>query len=372
VKKTQTSLPRNNSLVTGPLGNGVIAELLARAAEGEEGHRARALRRAARAALLWPQEAGDLLAAGRPLTELRGVGPWVADRLRAWIREPPNVPASPESRRGFMTLVEARRVLAAEPDPPRPRGDLQMHTTWSDGAASLEEMTDAASALGHRYVAVTDHSVGLPIARGMDEATLLRQGVEIDRVNEVHVQAGFRALRSIEMNLSPDGEGDMDPEVLRGLDLVLGAFHSSLRTTEDQTDRYLAAVRNPTVHVLAHPRGRRWNARAGLRADWPRVFAAAAAAGTAMEIDAYPDRQDLQVDLLEVAREAGAWISIGTDAHHPNELAFLELGVAAAVRAGVPPARILNLLSADDVVAWAGAKAKAFDFGPGLLPPPPG
>lgn len=342
--------------MNGPPGNGTLAEFLAVAAEREDGHRARALRRASRAALLWPQEALELVAAGRPLTELRAVGPWVAERLRAWIQEPRGAPPPPEVRRGFLTLAAARATLAAAPDPPRPRGDLQMHTTWSDGAASLPEMIAAARGVGHEYVGVTDHSVGLPIARGMDEATLLRQGVEIDRANEEHVETGFRVLRSIEMNLSPAGEGDVDPRVLRGLDLVLGAFHSRLRTTDDQTERYLAAVANPTVHVLAHPRGRRWNSRPGLRADWPRVFAAAQRAGTALEIDAYPDRQDLQVDLLEIARDAGAWISMGTDAHHPDELAFLELGVAAAVRARVPRARILNLFSADEVIAWAATK----------------
>jgi histidinol phosphatase-like PHP family hydrolase len=340
----------------GTISNGQLAELLARAADAEEGHRARALRRAGGAALRWPEEAAAILAAGRSLLDLRSVGPWVARRLTEWLKEPPAVPSPPELRSGFMTRTEARKVLAAEPDAPRLRGDLQMHTTWSDGAAPLDEMTGRAAALGHEYVAVTDHSVGLPIAGGMDEATLLRQGVEIDQANERLATSGFRILRSIEMNLSPAGEGDMDPDLLRDLDLVLGAFHSKLRTTEDQTDRYLAAVRNPTVHVLAHPRGRRWNARAGLRADWPRVFGAAATAGTAMEIDAFPDRQDLQVDLLEVARETGVWISIGTDAHHPEELEFLELGLAAAVRARVPTERILNLRSVDEVIAWAAAK----------------
>jgi DNA polymerase (family 10) len=229
-----------------------------------------------------------------------------------------------------------------------------MHTTWSDGAVSLEEMVERSAELGHEYVSVTDHSVGLPIARGMDEATLLRQGVEIDRVNDA--DRGLRVLRSIEMNLDPSGEGDMDPEVLRNLDLVLGAFHSKLRTADDQTDRYLAAVRNPTVHVLAHPRGRRWDARPGLRADWPRVIEAAAESGTALEIDAFPDRQDLQVDLLELARETDVWISIGSDAHRPDELSHLELGVAAAVRARIPASRILNRLPPEELAAWAAAK----------------
>jgi histidinol phosphatase-like PHP family hydrolase len=145
----------------------------------------------------------------------------------------------------------------------------------------------------------------------------------------------------------------MDPGVLAGLDLVLGAFHSKLRVTEDQTERYLAAVRNPTVHVLAHPRGRRWNARPGLRADWARVFDAAARSGTALEIDAFPDRQDLPVSLVEVARDQGAWLSIGTDAHHPRELEYLELGVATAIAAGFPRQRILNGMPPDEIRAWA-------------------
>jgi histidinol phosphatase-like PHP family hydrolase len=334
--------------------NGILAELLAGAAEGEEGHRRRALRRAGRAALLWPEEAADLDRAGRPLTELRAVGPWVADRIRGWLDDPPDAPQPPEARRGFLTRAEARRILAEHPSAPRARADLQMHSTWSDGAVSIEEMVARSASLGREYVSITDHSVGLPIAGGMDEATLLRQGVEIDLLNAAG--AGPRILRSIEMNLSPEGEEDMDPGVLRGLDLVLGAFHSKLRLTEDQTDRYLAAVRNPTVHVLAHPRGRRWGTRPGLRADWPRVFEAAAEAGTALEIDAFPDRQDLQVELLELAREAGVWISMGSDAHRPDELDHLEIGEAAALRAGIPPDRILNLLAADEVVAWAEAK----------------
>jgi histidinol phosphatase-like PHP family hydrolase len=332
----------------------MLAELLAQAAEAEEGHRRRALRRAGRAAMLWPEEAADLDRAGRPLTELRGVGPWVADRIRRWLDEPPDVPDPPEVRRGFMTMAEARRILAAHPSAPRARADLQMHTTWSDGTVSIEEMAARSAALGREFVAITDHSVGLPIAGGMDEATLLRQGLEIDRLN---TEGGRpRILRSIEMNLSPEGQGDMDPGILGGLDLVLGAFHSQLRRTEDQTERYLAAVRNPTVHVLAHPRGRRWGSRPGLRADWPRVFAAAAEAGTALEIDAFPDRQDLQAELLELAREAGAWISIGSDAHTPDELDHLELGEAAALRTGIPHVRVLNLRSADEVLAWAAAK----------------
>jgi histidinol phosphatase-like PHP family hydrolase len=337
------------------LTNADLAELLAVAAEREDAHRARALRRASRAALQWPEEAFDA-AEREGLTDLRAVGPWVARIIEEWLDRPPDVPEPPESRRGFLTATEVQRLLDGHAGWEDVfRTDLQMHTTWSDGRLSLEEMAASAAAQGRRVVAVTDHSKGLPIARGMDEATLLRQGEAIDQLNRqlAGTDGSPLLLRSIEMNLSPEGEGDMDPEVLAGLDLVLGAFHSRLRVTEDQTDRYLAAVRNPTVHVLAHPRGRRWNARAGLRADWPRVFAAAAEAGTALEIDAFPDRQDLQVGFIEIARDAGCWISIGTDAHQGHELAHLDLGVAAAVAAGFARDRILNALSPDRIRAWA-------------------
>lgn len=303
-----------------------------------------------------------MISAGRPLTDLRTVGRWVAGILLEWFDSPPEVPDPPEYRRGFMTMAEARSILAAAPAGlERLRGDLQMHTTWSDGSLPVAEMAEHAAAMGHGYAAVTDHSKGLPIARGMDETTLLREMEEIERVNREFAASGrdFRLLRSIEMNLSPDGQGDMDPNVLRELDLVLGAFHSKLRESEDQTDRYLAAVRNPDIHVLAHPRGRRWNARKGLFADWPRVFRAAAESGVAVEIDAFPDRQDLQVELLEMARDTAVWISIGTDAHHPAELAYIELGLAAAARAAIPPDRILNFLSLEDLLAWSRNRMSA-------------
>jgi len=339
------------------LSNGAIAELLARASETEEApHRQRALRRASRAALQWPEEAAALAVSGRSLTELGAVGPWTARMIHGWFDEsPPSEDWEPPPlRRGFLTLAEVRAALAAHPEYAEGvRGDLQMHTTYSDGRATLRDMAAAAAARGHEFVAVTDHSVGLPIANGMDESRLAVELADIDAANAELVSRGerLRLLKSLEMNLSPEGEGDMEPEALAQLDLVLGAFHSKLRVAEDQTERYLAAVRNPEVTVLAHPRCRMWNRRLGLHADWPRVFDAAAEAGTALEIDAHLSRQDLDVELLELAREAGCAISIGTDAHHPDELRFLEYGLAAAALAGVPRERILNFMPLEDLLA---------------------
>ncbi|HEX2089432.1 MAG TPA: PHP domain-containing protein [Actinomycetota bacterium] len=340
-----------------PLSNGQIAELLATAAEEQEGHRRRALGRAARAAAFyWPEEAAALHSQGRSLTELTSVGPWLARQIAAWFDDPPEVPDPPPLRRGFLTLAEVRTTLSQNPDwAPSLRADLQMHTTYSDGKAPLPEMVSEARTYGYEHVAITDHSKGLPIARGMDEARLAAQGFEIGRMNEDLESSGdgFRILRAIEMNISPEGEGDMDLEALRALDLVLGAFHSKLRVTEDQTDRYVAALRNPTLNVLAHPRGRRFGVRLGLQADWQRVFEAAVVEDKALEIDGFPDRQDLDVELLQLAREVGVRISIGTDAHSTAELRFMEYGLAAAIRAGIPRERILNYLPRDQLLAWA-------------------
>ncbi|HEX9410177.1 MAG TPA: PHP domain-containing protein [Actinomycetota bacterium] len=350
----------------GSLTNAQLAELLARGAEDEPSgtNRHKALLRASRAALFWPEEAADVVGQDRPLTELRAVGPWLSGVIGAWLGsaggEPPDPVPAPEVRRGFLTLAEVRATLAEHPEwRAALRADLQMHTTFSDGKASLREMAaTCAEVHGYRQVAVTDHSKGLPIALGMDEARLAVQGEEVRAVNaELEAQgADLRVLHGLEMNLSPEGEGDMDPGALRSLDLVLGAFHSKLRLTDDQTERYLAALRNPTFHVLAHPRGRRWGARVGLRADWPTVFEEAAAQGKALEIDAYPDRQDLDVELLRLAREAGAWISIGTDAHHPRELQSMEFGLAAAIRAGIPRERILNFLPRGELMVWTASR----------------
>ncbi|MFL5798626.1 MAG: PHP domain-containing protein [Actinomycetota bacterium] len=338
------------------LSNGQLSELLGLQSEREEApHRRRALHRASRAALFWEEEAAVLVAEGRSPTELPGVGPWVERFVLEWLGDPPSeMPEPPAMRRGFLTMAEVRSTPGVDEWRRAVRADLQMHTTYSDGKVPLEGMVEAAAARGHSFVAITDHSVGLPIANGMSEERLAAQAEHIARLNG-DLGGDIRVLHSIEMNLSPEGEGDMDPLVLARLDLVLGAFHSKLRLTEDQTDRYLAAVRNPTVHVLAHPRTRMFNRRKGLDADWPRVFAEAAALDKAVEIDANPHRQDLDVVRLEQARDAGVRISIGTDAHSIGELDFLDFGLASAIRAGIDRDRILNFMPVQGVLDWARA-----------------
>jgi len=335
------------------LTNSDLAELLARRAEQSEGLRQRVFRRAARSAFLWPEEAADLLTAGRSLVELKSIGPFLAREIETWLNQPPDKILPPPLRRDFLTLAEARRILAAHPDWKRQlRGDLQMHSQWSDGSGTVAEMATAAEERGYEYIAITDHSKGLKIAGGIDEAALARQGEEIRAWNEAHANSRLRVLRSIELNLNPGGEGDMELQSLGGLDLVLGSFHSSLRTREDQTERYLAALRNSHLHILGHPRGRIYNFRLGLKADWSRVFAEAARIDRALEIDCYPDRQDLNLALLKLARKEGARISLGTDAHHSWQLEFIELGLAAALKARLSADRIVNFLHLPDLQRW--------------------
>ena len=144
----------------------------------------------------------------------------------------------------------------------------------------------------------------------------------------------------------------MDPKALAKLDIVLGSFHSVLRVKHDQTARYLAALRNPDIQTLGHPRGRIYNYRLGLKADWSRVFAEATKLDKAVEIDCYPDRQDLNLTLLKIARREGVRISLGADAHHPWQLEFIELGLAAALKAKIPAERIINFMPATELKRW--------------------
>lgn len=215
-------------------------------------------------------------------------------------------------------------------------------------------MAEAGRERNYQYIAITDHSKGLKIAGGIDEEQVAEQAAEIAQVNERNVGGETTVLHSIELNLNPKGDGDMEAGCLAKLDLVLGSFHSSLRVKEDQTERYLAALRNPTVQILGHPRGRIYNYRLGLTADWSRVFAEAAQLDKAVEIDCFPDRQDLNVELLGLARAAGTRVSLGTDSHHAWQLAFIELGLAAALQAGIAAERILNFIPLREIKESVG------------------
>lgn len=225
------------------VSNADLADLLADLAEEESGVRQKALKRAARSAFLWPEEAAELLASGRSLTELHGVGPFIGQELRKAIENPPaRASARNPVRRDFLTRAEAKTILARDPGwLKRLRGDLHMHSTWSDGSGSIAEMAEAGRAAGYEYIAITDHAKGLKIAGGIDEVQVAEQTKEIALAN-TEPGAGLTVLHSIELNLNPKGEGDMSAECLGQLDLVLASFHSALRLKEDQTEmRHLPA-----------------------------------------------------------------------------------------------------------------------------------
>jgi histidinol phosphatase-like PHP family hydrolase len=342
--------PPDNPISVENLENQTIAEMLARQAEETPPPAQRALRRASRRAFLWEIEAYELGREGRSLTELSGVGPYIEKLISRWIDKPPqNVQPDP-LRAGFLTLCQARRLLAKKPAWLRNvKGDLQMHTNWSDGEGTIEEMAGAARARNYEYIAITDHTKGLKIAGGINEEQVEQQGKEIAVVS---ANSSVALLRSVEMNLNPQGRGDMDSSCLRKLDIVLGCFHSSLRKADDQTERYIAALRNPDIQILGHPRGRIYNFRSGLNGDWEKVFGVAAELDKAVEIDGYPDRQDLSVELLRIAKKAGCKISFGTDSHGPSQLRFMEFSAAAALSAGIKPESILNFMPKEELLGW--------------------
>lgn len=345
----------HHSAVTSPPTNGQIAELLGQRGDATEGPRQRAYYRSSAAAFVWPEEAAEVHADGRPLTELRYVGDRLAARIAGWIEDPPEIPDPPERRRGFLTFTEVMEQLDRAPEWQADlTGDLQMHTTYSDGLSSVDEMADACAARGYSYIAITDHSTGQRVPRGMTEEEIASQWDEIGRYNR---DGDIRVLRAIEMNLYEGGRGALETAALSGFELVIGSFHSQLRVTEDETDRYLGALRNPDVDIIGHPRGRMYNRRGGLHADWEKVFEVAVELDKALEINANPARQDLQVEILELAARMGIRLSIGTDSHSIPELDFVVFSLGAALKAGVKRNRILNYMTVEDVLKWRAEHA---------------
>src|SRR5689334_6674050 len=186
--------------------NAQIAELLALEATRAKMPAQKALRRASRRALFWEEEAAEIERGGRHLTELTAVGPYIGKLISGWLIDPPVVPPVPEIRRGFLTRTQARALLASKPSWLKGiRGDLQMHTSWSDGEGTIAEMAAAALERGYEYIAITDHSKGLKIAGGIDEEGLRSQAEEIAEVNEKMRRSGHKlvVLRSVELNLNP-------------------------------------------------------------------------------------------------------------------------------------------------------------------------
>ena len=259
-------------------------------------------------------------------------------------------------RAHYLSRARVRAINAdASLDGPRLadyRGDLQMHSTWSDGSQTLEAIVEAGRSRGYAWSAVTDHSGGLPIANGLSPARFAAQRAEIDRLNRDGGGA-FRLLAGVEANIRADGTVDIEPADRPLFDIVVAAPHAVLRSAADQTPRMLAAVEAPGVHVLGHPRGRMFGSRPGVTADWPRVFAAAAAAGVAIEIDGDPARQDVDYDLARAADAAGCLFALDTDAHAVSQWRYAEIAIAHARLAGIDADRVVNTWPLDRLLEWA-------------------
>lgn len=265
-----------------------------------------------------------------------------------------------EWRAHFLSRAAMRRALA-DPTLKGPRrsdyhGDLQMHSTWSDGSQTLEDIIAVGISRGYRFSAVTDHSAGLPIAKGVSMERFAEQHRQIDRLNAEHA-GRFTLLRGVEANIRADGEVDVGLSDRRQFDIVVAAPHSSLRTAATQTDRMLAAVSGPAVHILGHPRGRMFGSRPGVAADWARVFAAAARSGVAIEIDGDPARQDVDYVLARPALDAGCLFALDSDAHGVGQWSYAETAIAHARLAGVPAERVINCWPLERLREWAAARS---------------
>jgi histidinol phosphatase-like PHP family hydrolase len=231
------------------------------------------------------------------------------------------------------------------------KGDLQMHSVWSDGSQTFEQIVEAGLSRGYEFCGVTDHSYGLKIAHGVSMADLKKQHKEIDDINRKY-RGRFRLIKGIEANIRADGSIDMTADELSELELVVAAPHSGLRTAADQTMRMKTAVQTPGVHILGHPRGRMYGSRPGVSADWDAVFAAAVRARVAIEIDGDPSRQDVDYDLAKRAVKAGCLFALDSDAHSAEELMYAETAIAHARLAGVPTDRVINCWPVERLLAW--------------------
>jgi putative hydrolase len=266
-----------------------------------------------------------------------------------------------------------RRLEAAEPASMAPegatqaaaalraalRGDCHSHSDWSDGGCPIEEMAAVARELGHDYLALTDHSPRLTVARGLS-AQRLRQ--QLDVVAELNADlAPFRILTGIEVDILDDGTLDQSDELLAALDIVVASVHSQLRMPAEQmTRRMVAAVTNPHVDVLGHCTGRLVTGtrrRPESQFDADAVLTTCARHGVAVEINSRPERLDPPKRLLRRAVEAGCLLAIDSDAHAPGQLDWQRYGCERAAACGVPVAQVVNTWPVDELLSWAASHA---------------
>jgi putative hydrolase len=235
-------------------------------------------------------------------------------------------------------------------------GDCHSHSDWSDGGSPIQEMAEAARQLGHRYLALTDHSPRLTVAHGLNPERLLAQLEVVAEVNEQ--LAPFRLLTGIEVDILEDGGLDQDDELLGRLDVVVASAHSKLRMDEGaMTSRLVRAIESPHTDILGHCTGRLITGRGRPPStfDHQAVFEAAARTGTAIEINSRPERRDPPEPLLRRAVDAGCLVAIDSDAHAPGQLEWLGFGCQQAVEAGVAPDSVVNGWEVERLLAWTAS-----------------
>ena len=313
-----------------------------------ESYKVRAFRRAAATVDEMDPDVLARRAASKRLTDLPGVG----DTTARVITE-----AVAGGTPSYLEHLEAEYAPAVSPAAAalraRLRGDCHSHSDWSDGGSPIAEMADAAAALGHDYLALTDHSPRLTVAHGLDPERLVRQLEVVEAVNEA--MAPFRILTGIEVDILEDGGLDQDPALLARLDVVVASVHSKLKMDPpEMTRRMVRAIESPHTDILGHCTGRILvgRGRPPSRFDPGPVFEACARTGTALEINSRPERLDPPDELLAAALDAGCLVSIDTDAHAPGQLEWLANGCEKAAAAGLDPARIVNSWDREQLLAW--------------------
>ncbi len=296
-----------------------------------------------------PDELARLVDEGR-LEDLEGIGKSTGGAIRESLAG--EVPSY------LRKLEETTVIPAGAGDPMRAvlRGDCHSHSLWSDGGASIEQMARAAKALGHEYLAMTDHSPRLTIAHGLGRERLVAQLDEIAALNDE--LAPFRVLTGVEVDILEDGSLDQDDDLLARLDVVVASVHSKLRMSrEDMTRRMVLAISSPHTDILGHCTGRKvvGGGRPPSQFDAKIVFAACARFDTAVEINCRPERQDPPEELLELALSWDCRIAIDTDAHAPGHLEWQAYGCDKAVRCDVPTDSVVNTWPADKLCEWAAS-----------------
>ncbi|MFN3974675.1 MAG: DNA polymerase/3'-5' exonuclease PolX [Dehalococcoidia bacterium] len=268
--------------------------------------------------------------------------PWIPPELREGLTE-----IEAAARRALPTLVTLGDI----------KGDFHVHTDWSDGQDPLEDMVAAAKALGYQYIAITDHSQGLGIARGLTPERLQEQKRLLRHLEDRY---SIRIFHGSEVDIRADGSLDLPDEAMAQLDVVVAAVHSSLKQPrEKMTQRVIHALRNPYVTVLAHPTARLLGEREPVEIDLEAVFRAAKDTGVALEINASPDRLDLKDTHILRAKDLGIPMVISTDAHRTEMLRNMRFGVAQARRGWCEPKDVLNAWPLESVEAWLQGRRKS-------------